>query len=81
MHAADQALGGLQRDSAHAAFADVLLHLANDIDGRGDIEALAGDADSRIDQGNLALGKLAVHRWAGYLDDFANWVTVIHANL
>jgi hypothetical protein len=33
LHAAHQALGGLQRDGAHAAFADMLLHFADDIDG------------------------------------------------
>ena len=32
LHAAHQAFGGLQRDGAHAAFADVLLRLADDID-------------------------------------------------
>ncbi len=32
LHAAHQAFGGLQRDGAHAAFADVLLRFANDID-------------------------------------------------
>ena len=31
-HAAHQAFGGLQRDGAHAALADVLLHFADDID-------------------------------------------------
>ena len=72
LHAADQAFGGLQRDGAHAAFADVLLHFADDVDGRGDVEALAGDADGGVDQRNLALGKLAVHGRAGHLDDFAD---------
>ena len=28
LHAAHQAVGGLQRDGAHAAFADVLRHFA-----------------------------------------------------
>ena len=71
MHAADEAFGGLQRDGAHAAFADVLLHFANDIDGRGHVEALAGDTDGRVDQRNLALRELAVYGRAGYLDDFS----------
>ena len=34
LHAAHQAVGGLQRDGAHAAFADVLRHLADDVDRR-----------------------------------------------
>ena len=33
LHAAHQPVGGLQRDGAHAAFADVLLHFADDVDG------------------------------------------------
>ena len=32
LHAAHQAFGGLQRDGAHAAFADVLLRFADDVD-------------------------------------------------
>ena len=32
LHAAHQAFGGLQRDGAHAAFADVLRHFADDVD-------------------------------------------------
>ena len=71
LHAAHQAFGGLQRDGAHAAFADVLLHFADDIDGRGDVEAFAGDADGRVDHGNLPFGELAVHGRAGHLDDFS----------
>jgi hypothetical protein len=61
LHAAHQALGGLQRDGAHAAFADVLLHFADDVDGVGGVESLAGHADGRVNQGNLPLGKFAVH--------------------
>ena len=34
LHAAHQAVGGLQRDGAHAALADVLRHLDDDVDGR-----------------------------------------------
>ena len=56
-HATDEAFGGLQRDGAHAAFADVLLHFADDIDGLGSVEALAGDADRGVDQRDAALGK------------------------
>src|ERR1700722_20201252 len=77
VHATHQPFGGLQRDGAHPAFADMLLHLANNIDGRGNVEALTGDADGRIDQGNVALGELTVHGGSGYLDDFADFVCVL----
>ena len=55
LHAAHQALGGLQRDGAHAAFADVLLRFADDVDGVGHVEAFAGDADGGVDQRESAL--------------------------
>ena len=71
-HAAHQALGGLQRDGADAALADVLLHLADDIDGAGDRESLAGHADRGIHQRNLSFRKFAVHGRSGHLDHFAD---------
>ena len=40
--------------------------------GCGHVEALAGDADGGVDQGDLALGKLAVHGRSGHLHDFAD---------
>ena len=35
LHAAHHAVGGLHGDAAHAAFAEVLLHFENDVDGSG----------------------------------------------
>ena len=68
LHAAHQALGGLHRDGADAAFADVLLGFADDVDGLGDVEAFAGDADRGIDFRDLTFGELAVDGGAGDLD-------------
>src|SRR5204862_771901 len=59
-HAAHQALGGLQRDGADAAFADVLLRFTDDIDGGWDVESPAGDANGRVDERNAALGEFHV---------------------
>ena len=41
-HAAHQAFGGLQRDGANAAFADVLRHFANDVDRVRNGESTSG---------------------------------------
>ena len=41
--------------------------------GCGHVEAFAGDANGRIDQGDLRLGKLKVHGRSGHLDDFADY--------
>ena len=50
LHAAHHALGRLHGDAAHAAFAELLLHFQDDVDGMRDIEAFAGDAQRRIDR-------------------------------
>src|ERR1035437_57657 len=76
LHAAHQAFGGLQRDGAHAPFADVLLDFANDIDGIERVEAFAGDADRRVDERDLPFGKLAVHGRTGHLDHLADYHSV-----
>ena len=62
-HAAHHAVGGLHGDAAHAAFAEVLLHLENHIDGIGHGEAVAHDLHGLIDRRQLPFGKLHVHRW------------------
>ena len=72
LHAAHQTVGRLQRDGAHAALADVLRHFADDVDGVRHVEAFAGDADRRADDGNLPLGKLDVHGRSGHLDHFSD---------
>ena len=71
LHAAHHAVGGLQRDGAHAAFADVLRHFHHHVDGDAGIKAFAGDVDGRVDDGNLVLGKLNVDGRSGHLDDLA----------
>ena len=71
-HAAHQAFGGLQGDHAHAAFADVLRDFADDVDRRWHGEAFAGDADGRINYGQLPIGELHVHRGSGDLNYFSN---------
>ena len=76
LHAAHQAFGGLQRDGADAALADVLLRFADDVDGIGHVEAFAGDADGRVDQRDLPFGKLAVHGRTGHLDHLADYHSV-----
>src|ERR1022692_795276 len=43
-HSAHQTFGWLQRHRAHAVFAKVLLHLANNVDGVRDVVAFAGNA-------------------------------------
>ena len=70
-HAAHHAVGGLQRDGAHAAFADVLRHFHHHVDRHGRVEAFAGDVNRRVDDGNLVLGELNVHGRAGHLNDLA----------
>ena len=71
VHAANQAVGRLQRDGAHAAFADVLRHFADDVDRVGHVETFAGDADRGADHGNLPFRKLDVHGRSGHLDHFS----------
>ncbi len=62
LHAAHHALGGLHGDAAHPAFAQLLLDFQDDVDGRGNVEAFAGDAQRRVDGRQRRLGKLHVHR-------------------
>ena len=50
LHAAHHAVGGLHGDAAHAAFAKVLLHFEDDVDRRGNIEAVAHDSHRLIDR-------------------------------
>ena len=46
---------------------------ADDVDRVGHVEAFAGDADGRVDHGNLPFGKLEVDGRAGHLDHFADY--------
>ena len=49
LHAANHAVGCFHGHGAHATFAKVLLHLENHADGRGNGEAVAGDAERLVD--------------------------------
>src|SRR5580698_11486916 len=71
LHPAHHAVGGLQRDGADAAFADMLRYFHHHVDRDGSGKAFAGDVDGRVDDGNLVLGELNVDGWAGHLDDVA----------
>ena len=53
---------------AHAALAQVLLHFENDVDGRGHVEAVAGDAQRLVDGRHRRFFKLHVHRGTGNLE-------------
>jgi hypothetical protein len=71
-HAADHAFGGFHSDAADAAFAEVLLDLKDDVDGRGDSEAVADDAQRLVDRGHGRLFELHVHRGTRNLNYFAD---------
>ena len=69
LHPAHHAVGGFHGDAAHAAFAQVLLHFENDVDGAGHIEAVAHHAATpdRWEAGGFR--ELHVHRGACDLND------------
>src|SRR5271157_5882795 len=72
LHAAHHAFSRLHGDTAHAPFAELLLHFEDDIDGLGNFEAFAGDAQRRVDRRQRALGKLHVHRGTCNLNDVSD---------
>ena len=72
LHAAHHAFGGLHGDAAHAAFAELLLDFQDDVDGCGNVEAFAGDAQRRVDRRQRALGELHVHRGTCDLNDVSD---------
>ena len=61
LHAADHAFGGDHGDAAHAAFAEVLLDLDDDVERVGDVEAFADDAHGLVDGRHLRLFELNVN--------------------
>ena len=67
-HAAHHAFGGFHGDAAHAAFAEMLLHLKNDADGGRHGEAVTDHFQRLIDGRHGRFGKLHVHGGAGDLD-------------
>src|ERR1043166_5651751 len=72
VHASYHAFGGLHRDAADAAFAEVLLHFEHHVDGRGHFEAVAGDAQGLINGRHGRLCELHVHSRAGDLNYFSD---------
>jgi len=67
-HPAHHAFGGFHRDAADAAFSQVLLHFENDLDGIGDVEAVADDLESLVNWRKMPLFKLHIDGGAGDLD-------------
>src|SRR3712207_9588609 len=63
-HAADDALGRLHRDGADAPLAEVLLDLADDVDGRRHVEAFRDDVDGGVNRRQVALAELDVEHGA-----------------
>ena len=72
VHAALQAVGRLHRDRAHAAFAEVLFDLGDDVDllarGQG-----RHDAERVVDGGQVSALELDVDDGADDLDDLADF--------
>ena len=62
VHAAHHAVGRLHGDAAHAAFAEVLLHFEDDVDGRRNGEAVADDAKRLINGRHVGLRRTARRR-------------------
>src|ERR1700728_2478824 len=72
LHASDHAFGCDHRDAAHAAFAEVLLYLDDDIERGGDVEAFADDANRLEDRRHFRLFKLNVNGRAADRNYFSN---------
>ena len=72
-HASDQSVGRLESDGAYAAFAQVLLDLANDVDGVWCVEPLTSNANGVIDSRQVASAVLHVDGRPGDLDDFSDF--------
>jgi hypothetical protein len=71
-HATHHAIRGFHGDGTHAPFAQMLLYLEDHIDGRGHVEAIAGDAQRLVDGRHRLFFKLHVHRGTGNLDYLAD---------
>ena len=62
LHPAHHAVGRFHSDAACTAFAQVLLHLEDDIDRLRHLEAIADHAQRLVNGGQARLGELHVHR-------------------
>src|SRR5581483_3394223 len=71
-HTAHHAVGRLHGNATHPAFAQVLLHLENDIDRRGHLVAVADHLERLINRRHLGFHELRVDHRAGNLNNVAN---------
>ena len=71
LHAAHESLGRLHRDRSDAAFAEVLLHFADDVDWIGNVETLARYTHGIKDFREVPFTELHVDGGAGDFDNFA----------
>ena len=67
-HAPHHAVGRFHGDTADAAFAEMLLHFENDVDGGRHGKSVADDAKGLINGGHCPFGELHVHGGACDLD-------------
>ena len=74
LHAADHAFGRDHRDGADAAFAEVLLHFDDNVERRGDGEAVTDDAQRLVDRRHRLFFKLDVNGRAADGDHFSDVV-------
>ena len=74
VHAADQAVGRAEGDAADAVAAEVLLHLAGQVDR--DALVLGVDRQGVVDLGQVPFVELGVERRADDLDDLADVLAV-----
>src|SRR5258706_2889727 len=71
-HPAHHAVGGLHGDRAHAVFAEVLLHLADDVHRNAGLLTGVHDAHRVVDFRKVALVELDVDDRTDDLSDFSN---------
>ena len=69
-HSAHHPVGRQHRNRAHPAFPEVLLHLSNDIDRFGHLEAIGSNSQRLIDRRQVFLPELDVDHRANNLHDF-----------
>ena len=72
LHAAHHAFGGFHGDAAHAAFAQMLLDLEDDVDGKRNGEPVVDHAQGLVNGGHGGFFELHVHRGTGNLYDSAD---------
>src|SRR5215472_13693122 len=72
LHAAHHPVSRLHSHAAHPAFAQVLLHFENHVDGIGDAETFADHLQRLINGRHGGFLKLHVHRWSCNLYDVSD---------